>query len=85
MTRHEKIAVWMIAISWLTCAPILLLPFLPLGYNKLILAAVIYLITQVIFWAGCAIGGKAVVLRYQRIVPVKRWLAILGGLFQNPG
>jgi len=75
MTLHEKIAVWMIAVSWLICVTILLLPLLPIRHNKLVLAAVIYFATQVIFWTGCAIGGKEVVRRYRRIVPVKHWLA----------
>lgn len=75
MTVQEKIAVWMIALSWLICATILLLPFLPIRHNKLVVAAVIYGVTQVIFWTGCALGGKEVVRRYRLIVPIKRWLA----------
>jgi len=75
MTVHEKIAVWMIVGSWVICASILVLPFLPIGRNKLVLAAVIYVVTQVIFWTGCAIGGKEVMRRYQLAVPVKKWLA----------
>ena len=74
MTIHEKIALWLIALSWLVCATILLLPFVPSGDNKLLRAAVIYFVSQIIFWAGCALGGKEVVRRYQLMVPIKDWL-----------
>ena len=74
MTIHEKIALSLIALSWLVCATILLLPFVPSGDNKLLRAAAIYFISQVIFWAGCALGGKEVTRRYQLMVPIMDWL-----------
>jgi len=75
MTLHEKIAVSFIGVSWLICSGILLLPFLAIGHNKLVLAAVIYFVSQLIFWTGCALAGKEVMRRFQINAAMVKWLA----------
>jgi hypothetical protein len=77
MTVVEKIAVVLIAGSWVVAAGILLLPFLEMKPNRLVVAAGVYFVSQVIFWAGCAIGGRELVRRYRQRFP---WLSWTGGL-----
>ena len=74
MTFFEKIAVALIAVSWAVTAGILLLPFRDIGHNRLVAAAGIYLVSQGIFWAGCAIGGRELVRRYRQRFPWLSWV-----------
>lgn len=71
MTFFEKIAVALMAGSWAITPTILLLPFVDLEYNRVVVAAGIYFVSQVIFWGGCAIGGRELVRRYRQRF---RWL-----------
>ncbi len=77
MTVFEKIAVVLIAASWVVTAGILLLPFLEMQPNRLLVAAGVYFVSQVIFWVGCAIGGRELVQRYRQRFP---WLSWTGRL-----
>ena len=65
MTLLEKFAVALMAGSWAITATILMLPFVYLEYNRVVVAAGIYFVSQVVFWAGCAIGGRELVRRYR--------------------
>ncbi len=73
MTILEKIAVVLIAVSWVVTAGILLLPFRDLEHNLLVTAAGVYFVSQVIFWAGCLIGGGELVRRYRQRFPWLSW------------
>ncbi len=73
MTILEKIAVVLIAGSWVVTAGILLLPFLDMEHNLLVAAAGVYFVSQVIFWAGCAVGGHELVRRYRERFPWLSW------------
>lgn len=73
MTVLEKIAVVLMAGSWVVTAGILLLPFVETGYNPMVAAAGIYFASQVIFWTGCAIGGRELVRRYRERFPWLSW------------
>lgn len=73
MTLLEKIAVMLIAGSWVVTAGILLLPFLDMEHNLLVAAAGVYFVSQVIFWAGCAVGGHELVRRYRERFPWLSW------------
>ncbi|MDE0031989.1 MAG: hypothetical protein OXU75_02450 [Deltaproteobacteria bacterium] len=73
MTLMEKFAVVLMAGSWAITATILLLPFVNLEYNRVIVAAGIYFVSQVVFWAGCAIGGRELVRRYRERFPWLSW------------
>ena len=73
MTFLEKIAVGLMAGSWLVTAGILLLPFLEMEHNRLVVAAGIYFVSQVIFWTGCTIGGRELVRRYRERFPWLSW------------
>ena len=73
MTFFEKIAVVLIAGSWVVTAAILLLPFLDIEYNRVVVAAGTYFVSQVIFWIGCAIGGHELVRRYRERFPWLSW------------
>ena len=73
MTFFEKIAVVLIAGSWVATAAILLLPFLDIEYNRVVVAAGTYFVSQVIFWIGCAIGGHELVRRYRERFPWLSW------------
>jgi hypothetical protein len=75
MTVHEKIAVSFIGVSWVICAGILLLPFLHIEHDKLVVAAVIYLVSQLIFWTGCALAGREVMRRFQINADIIKWMA----------
>ncbi len=77
MTFLEKIAAVLIAGSWAVTAAILLLPFVEIEYNRVVAAAGIYFLSQLIFWTGCAIGGRELVRRYRQRFP---WLSWPGGL-----
>jgi len=74
MTLNEKIAIVLIGLSWLIFAAVFFLPFVLIEYDKLLVAGVIYVASQIVFWTGCAIGGRAVVHRYQVIALIKKWL-----------
>lgn len=74
MTLNEKIAIVLIGLSWLIFAAVFFLPFVLSEYDKLLVAGVIYVASQIIFWTGCAIGGRSVVHRYQVIALIKKWL-----------
>jgi len=78
MTALEKIAVVLIAGSWVVTAGILLLPFLDMEHNLLVAAAGVYFVSQVIFWAGCLIGGRELVRRYRQRFPWLSWGRWLG-------
>lgn len=78
MTVLEKIAVVLMAGSWMVTAGILLLPFLELEHNRLVVAAGVYFVSQVIFWTGCAIGGRELVRRYRQRFPWLSWPGRLG-------
>ena len=73
MTFLEKIAAALMAGSWGVTAGILLLPFLDMEYNRLVVAAGVYFASQVIFWTGCAIGGRELVRRYRKRLPWLSW------------
>lgn len=73
MTALEKIAVVLIAGSWVVTAGILLLPFLDMEHNLLVAAAVVYFVSQLIFWTGCAVGGHELVRRYRERFPWLSW------------
>ena len=73
MTFLEKIAVALIAGSWVVAAGILLLPFLDIGHSRVVAAVGVYLVSQGIFWAGCAIGGRELVRRYRERFPWLSW------------
>lgn len=73
MTVLEKLAVVLIAGSWAITATILLLPFVDLEYNRLAVAGGVYFTSQVVFWAGCAIGGRELVRRYHERFPWLDW------------
>ena len=73
MTALEKIAVVLIAGSWVVTAAILVLPFLDMEYNLLVAAAGVYFVSQVIFWGGCLIGGRELVRRYRERFPWLSW------------
>ena len=72
-TFLEKIAVVLIGGSWVVTAAIVLLPFVDIGHNRVVAAAVIYFVSQVIFWTGCAIGGHELVRRYRERFPWLSW------------
>ena len=74
MTLHEKIAIFLITLSWVIFAGVFVLPFVIVGHDKLLVAGVTYVFSQVVFWTGCAIGGRAVMHRYQVIALIKKWL-----------
>ncbi len=74
MTVLEKTAVVLIAGSWVVTAGIMLLPFLDMEHNLLVAAAVVYFVSQVIFWAGCLIGGRELVRRYRERFPWLSWV-----------
>jgi len=79
MTVLEKIAVVLIAGSWVVTAGILLLPFLRMEHHLLLVAAAgVYFVSQVIFWAGCLIGGRELVRRYRQKFPWLSWGRWLG-------
>lgn len=73
MTLFEKLAVALMAGSWAITATILLLPFVDVEYNRLAVAAGIYFVSQIVFWAGCAIGGRELVRRYRERFPWLDW------------
>lgn len=73
MTLMEKFAVVLMAGSWAITAAILLLPFVDVEYNRVVVAAGIYVVSQVVFWAGCAIGGRELVRRYRERFPWLSW------------
>ncbi len=73
----EKFAVVLMAGSWAITATILLLPFVDLEYNRVVVAAGIYFVSQVVFWAGCAIGGRELVRRYRERFPWLSWISML--------
>ncbi len=73
MNLLEKLAVALIAGSWAITATILLLPFVDVEYNRLAVAAGIYFASQVVFWAGCGIGGRELVRRYHERFPWLDW------------
>ncbi|MDE0214037.1 MAG: hypothetical protein OXN22_08180 [Deltaproteobacteria bacterium] len=73
----EKFAVVLMAGSWAITATILLLPFVNLDYNRVVVAAGIYFVSQVVFWAGCAIGGRELVRRYRERFPWLSWISML--------
>ena len=75
LTFLEKIAAVLIAGSWGITATIVLLPFLDTGHNWVVVAAGIYFVSQVIFWAGCAIGGRQLVRHYRQRLPWLSWSA----------
>ena len=75
MTLIEKFAVALIAGSWAITAAILLLPFVELEYNRLAVAAGIYFVSQVVFWVGCAVGGRELVRRYRERFPWLSWIS----------
>jgi len=77
MTLMEKFAVVLMAGSWAITATILLLPFVNLDYNRVVVAAGIYFVSQVVFWAGCAIGGRELVRRYRERFPWLSWISML--------
>ena len=74
MTLVEKIAVACISLSWLIFAGVFLVPLLFVEHDELVVAGAIYVVSQVAFWSGCAIGGRAVLRRYQVHSLLKRWL-----------
>ena len=74
MTFPEKIAVAFIAGSWVVTAGILLVPFVETEHNRVVVAAGIYFVSQVIFWTGCAIGGNELVRRYRQRFPWLLWI-----------
>ena len=74
MTLLEKLAVALIAGSWGITAMILLLPFLHVEHNRLVVAAGIYFVSQLVFWGGCAIGGRELVRRYRERFPWLLWI-----------
>ena len=74
MTLFEKLAVALMAGSWAITATILLLPFVDTEYNRLAVAAGIYFASQIVFWAGCAIGGREMVRRYRERFPWLSWV-----------
>ena len=78
MTFLEKIAVTLMGGSWVVTAGILLVPFVEMEYNRVVVAAGIYFFTQVMFWTGCAIGGKELVWRYRHRFPWLSWTHWLG-------
>ncbi len=73
MTPLEKLAVALMGGSWAIAGGILLLPFLELEHNKLAVAAGVYFVSQLVFWAGCLIGGREVVRRYRERFPWLDW------------
>ncbi len=73
----EKFAVVLMAGSWAITATILLLPFVDVEYNRVVVAAGIYFVSQVVFWAGCAIGGRELVRRYRERFPWLSWISML--------
>lgn len=73
MTFFEKIAVTLMVSSWVWTAVILLLPFLDMEHNRLLVAAGIYVVGQVIFWIGAAIGGRELMRRYRQRFPWLSW------------
>jgi len=73
MTVHEKIAIVFVGLSWVMFAGVFFVPFVLVQHDKLLVAGVIYVASQVVFWTGCAIGGRAVMHRYQVIALIKRW------------
>ncbi|MCY4486344.1 MAG: hypothetical protein OXF11_04425 [Deltaproteobacteria bacterium] len=73
MTLLEKLAVVLMAGSWVISATILLLPFVDTEHNRLALAAGTYFVSQVVFWVGCAIGGRVLVRRYHERFPWLDW------------
>ena len=73
MTLLEKLAVLLMAGSWAITAMILLLPFVDTEHNRLGLAAGIYFVSQIVFWGGCAIGGRELVRRYHERFPWLDW------------
>ena len=77
MTIFEKIAVAFIAGSWVMTAGILLVPFVETEYNRVVVAAGIYFVSQVIFWTGCAIGGNELVRHYRQRFPWLSWISRL--------
>ena len=77
MTFLEKIAVALIAGSWAVTAGILLLPFLDIEHNRVVAAVGVYLVSQGIFWAGCAVGGRQFVRRYRQRFPWLSWISWL--------
>ncbi|MDE0342423.1 MAG: hypothetical protein OXK82_04500 [Deltaproteobacteria bacterium] len=77
MTLMEKFAVVLMAGSWAITATILLLPFVDVEYNRVVVAAGIYFVSQVVFWAGCAIGGRELVRRYRERFPWLSWISML--------
>ena len=66
MTFLEKIAVALMVGSWVVTAGILLVPFVDMEYNRVAVAAGIYVFTQVMYWTGFAIGGRELARRYRR-------------------
>lgn len=77
MTLMEKFAVVLMAGSWAITATILLLPFVDVEYNRVVVAAGIYFVSQVVFWAGCAVGGRELVRRYRERFPWLSWISRL--------
>ena len=77
MTFLEKTGVALMGSSWVFTASILLLPFMEIEHNRVVVAGGIYFIGQVIFWIGCAIGGKELVRRYRRWFPWLSWVSRL--------
>ena len=73
----EKLAVVLMAGSCAITATILLLPFVDVEYNRVVVAAGIYFVSQVVFWAGCAIGGRELVRRYRERFPWLSWISML--------
>ncbi len=78
MTFFEKTAVGLMVGSWAWTAVILLLPFLDTEYNRLLVAAGVYFVGQVIFWLGAALGGRELVRRYRQRFPWLSWSNWLG-------
>lgn len=79
MTLLEKLASTLIAGSWVITAGILLLPFLDLDHYRLVAAAAaVYFVSQVVFWVGCAIGGRELVRRYRERFPWLSWIHRFG-------
>ena len=74
MTLLEKIAVVLMAGSWVVTAGILFVPFAETEHNRVVVGAGIYFVSQVIFWAGCAIGGSELVRRYRQRFPWSLWI-----------
>lgn len=74
MTLAEKIAIAFFSLSWLIFAGVFVLPFLVNEHEGLLVAGVTYVASQVAFWSGCAIGGRAMIRRFLLLGLLKRWL-----------